>query len=59
MNLWHAADATVVANNLSFGNKEHGISIGTNTDNIEGDVGDHFIVSNNISIDNALLQRCT
>jgi hypothetical protein len=55
INLWHAADATVVANNLSFGNKEHGISIGTNTDNIEGDVGDHFIVSNNISIDNALL----
>src|SRR5690349_19642635 len=44
INLWHAADATVVANNLSFGNKEHGISIGTNTGDIEGDVGDHFIV---------------
>jgi hypothetical protein len=55
INLWHAADATVVANNLTFGNEEHGISVGTNTSDTGGDIGDHFIVSNNISIDNALL----
>ena len=55
INLWHAANATVVSNNLVFGNKEHGISIGTNTTNTDGDLGDDFIVSNNISINNALL----
>jgi hypothetical protein len=55
INLWHAADATIVSNNLSFGNKEHGISIGTDTSNTRGKIGDDFIVSNNISIDNALL----
>lgn len=55
INLWHAADATVVDNNLTFGNKEHGISIGTNTDDTGGDIGNNFIVANNISIDNALL----
>jgi hypothetical protein len=55
INLWHAADATIVSNNLSFGNKEHGISIGTDTSNTGGKIGDYFIVSNNISIDNALL----
>jgi pectate disaccharide-lyase len=55
INLWHAANATVVSNNLVFGNKEHGISIGTDTHNTDGDLGDHFIVSNNISINNALL----
>ena len=55
INLWHAATATIVTNNLSFGNKEHGISIGTDTDNTDGDNGDNFIVANNISIDNALL----
>ncbi len=55
INLWHAANATVVANNLVFGNKEHGISIGTNTDNTNGQEGDNFIVANNISIYNALL----
>src|SRR6266487_495938 len=55
INLWHAANATVVSNNLVFGNKEHGISIGTNIDNIDGDIGDHFVVSNNISIENGLL----
>ena len=55
INLWHAANATVVSNNLVFGNKEHGISIGTDTHNTDGDLGDHFIVSNNISIYNALL----
>jgi hypothetical protein len=55
INLWHAATDTVVANNLSFGNEEHGISIGTSTDNTNGVQGDNFIVSNNISIDNALL----
>lgn len=55
INLWHAANATVVANNLTFGNQEHGISIGTNTPNTNGVLGDNFIVSNNISINNALL----
>ena len=55
INLWHAANATIVTNNLTFGNKEHGISIGTNTGNTDGVLGDHFIVANNISIDNALL----
>jgi hypothetical protein len=55
INLWHAATATIVTNNLTFGNKEHGISIGTNTGNTDGVLGDHFIVANNISIDNALL----
>lgn len=55
INLWHAANATVVANNLVFNNKEHGISIGTNTDNTNGQEGDNFIVANNISIYNALL----
>jgi hypothetical protein len=55
INLWHAATGTVVANNLVFGNEEHGISIGTNTGNTNGVIGDNFIVSNNISIDNALL----
>ncbi len=55
INLWHAATGTVVTNNLSFGNKEHGISIGTDTDNTDDVLGDHFLVANNISIDNALL----
>ncbi len=55
INLWHAATAAMVMNNLTFGNKEHGISIGTNTSNTDGVQGDHFIVANNISIDNALL----
>jgi hypothetical protein len=55
INLWHAATDTVVANNLVFNNKEHGISIGTNTDNTNGQKGDNFIVANNISIYNALL----
>jgi hypothetical protein len=55
INLWHAANATVVSNNLVFGNREHGISIGTNTENTDGELGDYFIVSNNISINNALL----
>ncbi len=55
INLWHAANATVVANNLVFNNKEHGISIGTDTDNTDGDKGDNFIVANNISIYNAIL----
>jgi hypothetical protein len=55
INLWHAATATVVDNNLSFSNQEHGISIGTNTDNTNGVLGDDFIVANNISIDNARL----
>jgi hypothetical protein len=55
INLWHAANGTVVANNLTFGNREHGISIGTNTSNTNGVLGDNFLVSNNISIDNALL----
>jgi len=55
INLWHAATATVVDNNLSFGNQEHGISIGTDTDNTDGVLGDYFIVANNISIDNARL----
>jgi pectate disaccharide-lyase len=55
INLWHAATATVVSNNLVFGNQEHGISIGTNTANTNGTIGDYFIVANNISIDNSLL----
>ena len=55
INLWHAATGTVVTNNLSFGNKEHGISIGTDTSNTDDVLGDHFLVANNISIDNALL----
>src|SRR5260370_925739 len=55
INLWHAATATVVDNNLSFGNQEHGISIGTDTDNTDGVLGDNFIVANNISVDNARL----
>jgi hypothetical protein len=55
INLWHAATGTIVTNNLSFGNKEHGISLGTNTPNTDGVEGDHFLVANNISIDNALL----
>ena len=55
INLWHAATATIVTNNLTFGNQEHGISIGTDTHNTDGVDGDHFIVANNISIDNALL----
>ena len=55
INLWHAATGTVIANNLSFGNQEHGISLGTNTGNTNGVEGDHFIVANNISINNALL----
>lgn len=55
INLWHAANATIVTNNLSFGNEEHGISIGTNIANTSGVVGDNFIVANNISIGNALL----
>lgn len=55
INLWHAATDTVVSNNLVFNNKEHGISIGTNKSDNDGDQGDNFIVSNNISINNALL----
>jgi pectate disaccharide-lyase len=55
INLWHAADGTVVSNNLVFNNKEHGISIGTNKSDNGGDKGNDFIVSNNISINNALL----
>ncbi len=55
INLWHGATDTVVSNNLTFGNKEHGISIGTNTSDNNHDDGDNFIVSNNISIDNSLL----
>jgi hypothetical protein len=55
INLWHAATATVVDNNLSFGNQEHGISVGTNTEDTNGVLGDDFIVANNISIDNARL----
>jgi hypothetical protein len=55
INLWHAATATVVDNNLTFGNQEHGISIGTNTNDTYGVLGDYFIVANNISIDNARL----
>jgi hypothetical protein len=55
INLWHAATDTVVANNLVFGNKEHGISVGTDTGNNNGKKGDNFIVANNISIFNARL----
>jgi pectate disaccharide-lyase len=55
INLWHAATDTVVDNNLVFNNKEHGISIGTNKSDNNHDLGDNFIVANNISIDNALL----
>jgi hypothetical protein len=55
INLWHAASGTVVSNNLVFNNKEHGISIGTNTSDNKHHDGQDFIVSNNISIDNALL----
>ncbi|HTK09940.1 MAG TPA: choice-of-anchor Q domain-containing protein [Ktedonobacteraceae bacterium] len=55
INLWHAATETIVTNNLVFGNEEHGISVGTNTDNTNGVKGDNFLVANNISIDNALL----
>ena len=55
INLWHAATATIVTNNLTFGNKEHGMSVGTDTDNTDDVEGDHFLVANNISIDNALL----
>ncbi|GHO96009.1 hypothetical protein KSF_060570 [Reticulibacter mediterranei] len=54
INLWHAATDTVVANNLVFNNKQHGISIGTNTDNTNGNDGDNFVVANNIIIYNAL-----
>jgi hypothetical protein len=54
INLWHAATDTVVANNLVFNNKEHGISIGTYTENTDGKKGDNFIVANNIVIYNAL-----
>jgi hypothetical protein len=55
INLWHAATDTVVDNNLSFGNQAHGISIGTDTDDTNNVLGDHFIVANNISIYNARL----
>lgn len=55
INLWHAATGTIVANNLVFGNQEHGISFGTNTDNTDGKQGDGFIIANNISINNARL----
>jgi hypothetical protein len=55
INLWHAATNTIVTNNLSFGNAEHGISVGTDTDNTDGAMGDHFVVANNISINNDLL----
>jgi hypothetical protein len=55
INLWHAATDTIVANNLVFGNKEHGISVGTETKDNDGDEGDHFIVTNNISINNGIL----
>src|SRR6266567_2099614 len=55
INLWHGATDTIVSNNLTFGNKEHGISIGTNKSDNNHDDGDNFIVSNNISIDNSLL----
>jgi hypothetical protein len=55
INLWHGATDTVVANNLSFGNKEHGISVGTDTSDNNGKKGDNFIVANNISIFNARL----
>jgi parallel beta-helix repeat protein len=55
INLWHAATDTIVSNNLVFGNKEHGISIGTDPKDNDGDDGDHFIVTNNISINNGIL----
>jgi hypothetical protein len=55
INLWHAATDTIVANNLTFNNKEHGISIGTDTGNTGGKKGDNFIVANNIIVNNALL----
>jgi hypothetical protein len=55
INLWHAATDTVVSNNLVFNNQEHGISVGTNKSDNDGDEGDNFIVSNNIVIHNAIL----
>jgi hypothetical protein len=55
INLWHAATDTVVSNNLVFNNKEHGISIGTNKSDNDDEEGDNFLVTNNISINNALL----
>jgi len=55
INLWHAATGAVVANNLVFDNREHGISYGTDTDNTNGVPGDNFIVSNNISISSGRL----
>jgi hypothetical protein len=55
INLWHAATDTVVSNNLVFNNQEHGISVGTNKSDNDGDKGDNFIVSNNIVIHNAIL----
>ncbi len=55
INLWHGATDTIVSNNLAFDNKEHGISIGTDPGDNDGDDGDHFIVTNNISINNGIL----
>src|SRR5439155_7822890 len=54
INLWHAATGTVVTNNFSFGNKEHGISIGTYTDNNYDVLGDYLFVSNIIIMNNSI-----
>jgi hypothetical protein len=55
INLWHAATDSIVSNNLVFDNKEHGISVGTVSDNADSGKGGNFIVTNNISINNGLL----
>lgn len=55
INLWHAATDSIVSNNLVFDNQEHGISVGTNPDDANGNRGGNFIVTNNMSINNGML----
>jgi Protein of unknown function (DUF1565)/Right handed beta helix region len=51
--LWHAATGNVVSGNLSFNNGVGGIGVGAG-DAPGGVTGDHYVVSNNIVVDNPM-----
>jgi hypothetical protein len=53
LNLWHASNATTVANNISFNNGVGGLQVGAG-DAPGGVTADNYVVSNNIIIDNPL-----
>jgi hypothetical protein len=53
IHLWHAATGNVVSSNLSFNNGVGGIQVGAG-DSPGGVVGDNYVITNNIILDNPL-----